>query len=91
MPEELAERLAEPYVTTRAKGTGLGLAIVRKIMEDHGGTLELRNRQPRGAMAVLTFNLKALNAKARLAEALGASSIETKTNKKRMEATGHGA
>ncbi len=91
LPEELAERLAEPYVTTRTKGTGLGLAIVRKIMEDHGGTLKLRNRQPRGAVAVLTFNLKALNAKARIAEALGASSIETKTDEKGMEATGHGA
>ena len=35
------ERLFEPYVTTRAKGTGLGLAIVKKIMEEHGGTVEL--------------------------------------------------
>ena len=35
------ERLFEPYVTTRAKGTGLGLAIVKKIMEEHGGSVEL--------------------------------------------------
>ncbi|MEL6204621.1 MAG: PAS domain-containing sensor histidine kinase [Pseudomonadota bacterium] len=34
-------RLFEPYVTTREKGTGLGLPIVKKIIEEHGGTLQL--------------------------------------------------
>jgi two-component system nitrogen regulation sensor histidine kinase NtrY len=33
----------EPYVTTREKGTGLGLAIVGRILEEHGGGLELRD------------------------------------------------
>jgi two-component system nitrogen regulation sensor histidine kinase NtrY len=33
----------EPYVTTREKGTGLGLAIVGRILEEHGGALELRD------------------------------------------------
>jgi two-component system nitrogen regulation sensor histidine kinase NtrY len=42
-PEELLDRITEPYVTTRSKGTGLGLAIVKKIMEDHNGKLELTN------------------------------------------------
>lgn len=35
------EGLTEPYVTTREKGAGLGLAIVKRILEDHGGQLEL--------------------------------------------------
>ncbi len=40
LPEDRA-RLFEPYVTTRAKGTGLGLPIVKKIIEEHGGSLQL--------------------------------------------------
>jgi two-component system nitrogen regulation sensor histidine kinase NtrY len=41
LPRENRHRLLEPYVTTREKGTGLGLAIVTKIIEEHGGHVEL--------------------------------------------------
>jgi two-component system, NtrC family, nitrogen regulation sensor histidine kinase NtrY len=57
LPSELPGRLTEPYVTTRAKGTGLGLAIVKKIMEEHGGSLVLRNRAGGGASVELAFPL----------------------------------
>jgi two-component system nitrogen regulation sensor histidine kinase NtrY len=52
-------RLTEPYMTTREKGTGLGLAIVRRVMEDHGGRLEL-DEPPEGetgAVVRLAFPL----------------------------------
>lgn len=55
LPAEHLDRLTEPYVTTRAKGTGLGLAIVKKIMEEHGGSLNLSDRSPRGASVTLRF------------------------------------
>ncbi len=54
-PEELMDRLTEPYVTTRSKGTGLGLAIVKKIMQDHNGKIELSNIKGGGARVVLTL------------------------------------
>ncbi len=42
-PDDLLDRITEPYVTTKEKGTGLGLAIVKKVMGDHEGTLLLEN------------------------------------------------
>src|SRR5437764_5122662 len=43
LPKENRNRLLEPYVTTREKGTGLGLAIVGRILEEHGGAIDLRD------------------------------------------------
>jgi two-component system nitrogen regulation sensor histidine kinase NtrY len=54
LPAKDRDRLTEPYVTTREKGTGLGLAIVKRILEDHGGELELTDaREGPGALATL--------------------------------------
>ncbi|MBC7520035.1 MAG: PAS domain-containing sensor histidine kinase [Sandarakinorhabdus sp.] len=64
LPVESRERLTEPYVTTRARGTGLGLAIVKKIIEDHGGSLELGDTPGGGAFA-----------RARLSRALAADAV----------------
>ncbi|WIY54353.1 PAS domain-containing sensor histidine kinase [Devosia sp. YIM 151766] len=45
-PGDNRQRLLEPYMTTREKGTGLGLAIVARIIEQHGGIVELIDAEP---------------------------------------------
>jgi signal transduction histidine kinase len=55
IPAALAEKVFEPYFTTKAegKGTGLGLYISRRIVERHGGSLELESTPGAGAMFVM--------------------------------------
>jgi len=56
-PVEMLPRVFEPYVTTKAKGTGLGLPIVKKIIDEHGGTIEIHNAPEGGARMDITLPL----------------------------------
>jgi len=69
LPKENRARLLEPYVTTREKGTGLGLAIVGRILEEHGGRIELHDAAEkipgaRGAWMQLRFAAESIAAAA---------------------------
>jgi len=68
-PEGILSRAFEPYVTTKQRGTGLGLAIVKKIIDEHGGTVEIENQQPRGAKVRIMLPPLRLRMVARKAEA----------------------
>ncbi|MBC2717841.1 MAG: hypothetical protein HF978_21265 [Desulfobacteraceae bacterium] len=55
MSEEVRKRILGPFETTKADGTGLGLFIAVRIIEEHGGTLELHSKEGQGTTFSLTF------------------------------------
>jgi len=48
IPEGEREKLFLPYYSTKGRGSGLGLAIVRRIVAEHGGSVDVTDNAPRG-------------------------------------------
>jgi len=51
-PDKILKRAFEPYITTKSKGTGLGLAVVKKIADEHGALIRVRNLHAEAANAL---------------------------------------
>jgi two-component system NtrC family sensor kinase len=60
IPEEHLPRLFEPFFTTKPPGlgTGLGLSVVKKIIDLHGGAVDIRNAPLGGAVVNLVFKVE---------------------------------
>ena len=52
---DVADRIFEPFVTTKRSGTGIGLSICRSIIESHGGRLEFESNPEDGALFRFTL------------------------------------
>ena len=53
IPEEVRTRMFLPYFSTKRKGTGLGLAIVARMLEEHGGKIEVDKEYDQGASVII--------------------------------------
>ncbi len=58
IPEADIEHLFEPFFSRKDKGTGLGLANVKRILEEHGGTVEIENALDEGATVSMWLPIK---------------------------------
>jgi signal transduction histidine kinase len=57
LTDDAAERIFEPYFTTKAMGTGLGLSITRGIIEEHRGTITLTSSEGSGCQVLISLPL----------------------------------
>jgi signal transduction histidine kinase len=58
IPESIQDMVFQPFFSTKEEGTGLGLSIASRIIEDHGGRLELASQEKAGATFIITLPLR---------------------------------
>jgi signal transduction histidine kinase len=55
IPQPIQDKVFQPFYSTKEEGTGLGLSIATRIIEDHGGRLDLQSREDAGATFSITL------------------------------------
>ncbi|HPA15481.1 MAG TPA: ATP-binding protein [Desulfobacterales bacterium] len=58
VPDNILEKIWDPFFTTKEKGTGLGLGIVKNIIQSHEGSIRIENRPSRGAAVIIQLPVK---------------------------------
>ena len=58
IPDEVREKVFDPFFSTKPEGTGLGLAVSRAIIQDHGGLIDLRSNEPHGTIVIVELPLE---------------------------------
>jgi len=58
IPSSIQDKVFQPFFSTKEEGTGLGLSIATRIIEDHGGRLELESQEKAGATFIITLPLR---------------------------------
>jgi len=65
MDAETQARIFKPFFTSKANGTGLGLAITRKLVDAHGGAIEVSSTPGQGSEFTIHFPKQAQSPEAR--------------------------
>jgi len=57
IPNDVRERIFEPFFTTKHRGTGLGLPTAKRVIEQHGGSIEIQCPQTGGTVVTVSLPL----------------------------------
>jgi signal transduction histidine kinase len=58
IPKQFLEKIFDPFFSTKEEGTGLGLPIVKRIIEEHGGHIDLRSEEAGGTTFIIALPVK---------------------------------
>lgn len=58
IPEAIQDKVFQPFFSTKDEGTGLGLSIAKRIVEEHGGWLNLKSKEGKGTTFIITLPFK---------------------------------
>ncbi len=58
IPDAVQSQIMEPFFTTKEEGTGLGLSIASRIVQEHGGRLDIQSKEGKGSTFIITLPME---------------------------------